>query len=68
MDAASAELAEAGRRQAEIDRLIDECEQKLAALHHQHSKEGGGRGSGRWKKGDQSRKDALEGAHSQFVK
>ena len=61
MDAASAELAEAGRRQAEIDRLIDECKTKLAALHHKHSVAGGGRGSGRWKKSDQSAKDALEG-------
>ena len=61
MDAASSELAEAGRRQAEISRLINECEQKLADLHHKHSREGGGRGSGRWKKADQNSKDALEG-------
>ena len=61
MEAASAELAEAARRQAEIDRLISVCEQQLAALHKRHSKDGGGRGSGRWKKCDQNRKDALEG-------
>ena len=61
MEAASAELAEAGLRQAEIDRLMTECNEKLAALHHKHSKAGGGSGSGRWKKGDQKAKDALEG-------
>ena len=60
MDAASAELAEAGRRQTEIDRLIRQCEEKLAALHKSHSKAGGGRGSGRWKQADQKKKDALE--------
>ena len=38
-----------------------ECIKKLAALHHRHSVAGGGRGSGRWKKSDQSAKDALEG-------
>ena len=61
MDAASAELDEAGRRQAEIDRLMTECNEKLAALHHKHSKAGGGSGSGRWKRVDQNAKDALEG-------
>ena len=59
MDAASAELDEAGRRQAEIDRLIRECDEKLAQLKHKHTKAGGG-GSGRWSKPDQKRKDALE--------
>ena len=34
---------------------------RSTALHHKHSVAGGGRGSGRWKKGDQSAKDALEG-------
>ena len=60
MDAASAELAEAGRRQAEIDRLLTECKEKLAELHHKHSRAGGGRGSGRWTKPYQNRKNALE--------
>jgi hypothetical protein len=41
MDDASAELAAASRRQAEINRLIKECEKKLADLHHKHSREGG---------------------------
>ena len=61
MDAASAELAESGRLQTEIHRFINECNEKLAALHRRHSKAGGGSGSGRWKKSDQSAKDALEG-------
>ena len=61
MDAASAELAESGRLQTEIHRCINECNEKLAALHHRHSVASGGRGSGRWKKSDQSAKDALEG-------
>ena len=71
MDAASAELAESGRLQTEIHRFINECNEKLAAvaaLHHRHSLRtyvrtlaGCGRGSGRWKKSDQSAKDALEG-------
>ena len=60
MDAAIAELDESGLRAAEIDRFINECTKKLAALHHRHSKAGGGSGSGRWKKSDQSAKDALE--------
>ena len=46
---------------ADRDRFINECTEKLAALHHRHSVAGGGRGSGRWKKSDQSAKDALEG-------
>ena len=37
MDAASAELDEAGRWQAEIDRLIRECDEKLAQLKHKHT-------------------------------
>ena len=72
MDAASAELAESGRLQTEIHRFINECNEKLAAVaalhHHRHSLRtyvrtlaGCGRGSGRWKKSDQSAKDALEG-------
>ena len=61
MDAAIAELDKSGSRQTEIDRVINECTEKLAALHHRHSVAGGGRGSGRWKKSDQSAKDALEG-------
>eukprot|EP00908_Phaeocystis_cordata_P025582 Transcript_804.p1 GENE.Transcript_804~~Transcript_804.p1 ORF type:complete len:303 (-),score=119.48 Transcript_804:19-858(-) len=60
MDAASAELAEAGRRQAEIDRLTTECKEKLAKLHYSHTVAGGGRGRGRWNSRDQNSKDALE--------
>ena len=37
MDSARSVLAKAGRRQAEIDSLISECEKKLAALHKSHS-------------------------------
>ena len=47
MDAAIAKLDKSGLRQAEIDRLMTECNEKLAALHHIHSKAGGGSGSGR---------------------
>ena len=61
MDAAIAELDKSGSRQTKLDRCINECKEKLAALHQKHSKAGGGRGSGRWNKGDQNAKDALEG-------
>ena len=40
MDAARSELAEAGRRQAQIDGLISECNEKLAKLHKSHTREG----------------------------
>ena len=61
MEAARAELDASGLRKVEIDRQMTECKEKLAALHHKHSKAGGGSGSGRWKKRDQDAKDALEG-------
>ena len=58
--AATAELTEAGRRQAEIDRVLDEKKKQLQQLHDSHKRSGGGTGSGRWKKADQKKKDKLE--------
>ena len=60
MEAARAELEEAGQKRQEIDRLKIEKRKELDELHHKHTRAGGGTGSGRWKKHDQDKKDTLE--------
>ena len=60
MEAATAELEEAGRKRQEVDRLKIEKRKELDELHHRHTRSGGGTGSGRWKKRDQDKKDELE--------
>ena len=57
--AAQQRLEMAGRRKAEVDKLLAEKKQERDALHKTHTKDGGGGGSGRWCKQDQSRKDRL---------
>ena len=57
--AAQQRLEMAGRRKAEVDKLLAEKKQERDALHKSHTKDGGGGGSGRWCKQDQSRKDRL---------
>ena len=58
--AAQQRLEMAGRRKAEVDKLLAEKRKELDDLHKSHTKGGGGGGSGRWPKKDQSRKDRLK--------